>query len=90
MDRRTRYSPEVRERAVRMVFEHEGDYYSQWLAIASISQKFGCSTETLRRWVRQAETDRGRRADLSTERENYCRATGLLRPAAISGAAGPP
>lgn len=67
MDRRTRYSPEVRERAVRMVFEHEGEYSSQWLAIASISQKFGCSTETLRRWVRQAETDRGRRAGLSTE-----------------------
>ena len=70
MDRRTRNSPEVRERAVRMVFDHEGEYSSQWSAMVSISQRFGCTAETLRRWVRQAETDRGRRAGLSTsERE---------------------
>ena len=70
MDRRTRYSPEVRERAVRMVFDHEGEYSSQWSAMVSISQKFGCTAETPGRWVRQAETDRGRRAGLSTaERE---------------------
>lgn len=92
MDRRTRYSPEVRERAVRMVFEHEGEYASQWSAMVLISQKFGCTTETLRRWVRQAETDRGRRAGLSTaererlkelERENreLRRANEILRTA---------
>ena len=47
MDRRTRYSPEVRERAVRLVFEHVGDYSSQWSAIVSIAEKFGCTTLAL-------------------------------------------
>jgi transposase len=56
------YSPEVRERAVRMVFEHEGDHASQWAAISSIAGKIGCTPETLRLWVRQAERDAGRRA----------------------------
>ena len=56
------YSPEVRERAVRMVFEHEGDRASQWAAIASIAGKIGCTPQTLRLWVRQAERDAGRRA----------------------------
>ena len=66
MDRRTRYSPEVRERAVRMrmVFDHEGEYPSQWSAMVSISQKFGRTAETLRWWVRRAETDRGAYGDL--------------------------
>ena len=92
MDRRTRYSPEVRERAVRMVFDHEGEYSSQWSAMVSISQKFGCTTETLRRWFRQAEADRARRAGPSTaererlkelERENreLRRANEILRTA---------
>jgi transposase-like protein len=49
-----RYSPEVRERVVRMVFEHEGEYASQWQATISIVSKFGCTAETLRRWVPQA------------------------------------
>ena len=53
------YSPEVRERAVRMVFEHQGEHVSQWAAIGSIAAKIGCTTETLRGWVRQAERDRG-------------------------------
>ena len=58
----TKYSPEVRERAVRMVFEHQGDHGSQWAAIASIAAKIGCTPETLRLWVRQGERDAGRRA----------------------------
>jgi transposase len=53
-----RYAPEVRERAVRMVLEHAGDHASQWEAISSIAAKIGCSGETLRKWVRQAERDR--------------------------------
>ena len=59
MNKSTRYSPEVRERAVRMVFEHQGEYESQWSATGSIARKIGCSAETLRKWVRRAERDRG-------------------------------
>src|SRR3712207_4729664 len=58
----TKYSPEVRERAVRMVFEHQGDHASQWAAIGSIAAKIGCNAETLRGWVRQVERDQGKRA----------------------------
>jgi transposase len=65
-----RYSPEVRERAVRLVFEHEAEHESQWAAIGSIAGKLGCTPETLRKWVRQAERDQGRRAGVtSSERE---------------------
>jgi transposase len=64
------FSPEVRERAVRLLREHQGDYASQWAAIQSISAKIGCTAETLRRWVRQAEKDNGERDGLTTaERE---------------------
>ena len=70
MVKRTRYASEVRQRAVRLVFEHEKEYESQWAAISSIASKIGCAAETLRKWVRQAETDEGRRAGLtSDERE---------------------
>ena len=70
MDRQTRYPKEVRERAVRLVFEHEREYSSQWAAICSISSKLGMTAETLRKWVRRAETDEGLRGGLtSTERE---------------------
>ena len=67
MTRRSRYPQEVRERAVRMVFEHRDDYASQWGAITSIAAKFGVSSETLRKWVRTAEVDGGRRPGLTTE-----------------------
>ncbi len=53
------YSPEVRARAVRMVVDHQGEHASQWSAIQSIAAKIGCSGETLRHWVRQAERDQG-------------------------------
>ena len=70
MGRSSRFSPEVRERAVRMVFEHRDEYESQWAAICSIAHKIGCSHETLRNWVRQAERDAGERPGLtSDERE---------------------
>ena len=70
MSRSNRYSPEVRERAVRLVFEHQAEYESQWAAMHSIAAKIGCTTETLRKWVRQAEKDQGIREGLtSDERE---------------------
>ncbi len=62
MKRSTRYSPEVIERAVRMVFEHGGEHGSQWAAIESIAAKIGCTAETLRRWVRKRERDTGKHA----------------------------
>ena len=61
------YPPEVRERAVRMVFEHQSEYPSQWKAIESISAKLSINHETLRQWVRRAETDAGQRPGLTTE-----------------------
>ena len=67
MGRRSRYSPEVRERAVRMLFEHQGEHGSQWAAIGSIASKIGCTAETLRKWVRQVERDSGRRPGLTTD-----------------------
>lgn len=93
-----KYSPEVRERAVRLVFEHEAQYSSQWAAISSIAQKIGCTPETLRSWVRRAERDSGRRQGLTTderqrlkdlERENreLRRANEILRKASAYFAA---
>jgi transposase len=66
MDKRTRYAPEVRERAVRLVLEQAREYASQWTAIRSIAEKMGCTPETLRRWVRRVERDEGRRPGLTT------------------------
>lgn len=64
---RGRYPDGVRERAVRMVFDHQGEYPSQWKAIESISEKLSINHETLRQWVRRAETDAGQRPGLTTD-----------------------
>lgn len=66
MGKVTRYPVEVRERAVRLVLEHRGEYETKWAAITSIAEKFGCSAETLRGWVRQAEVDGGARPGTTT------------------------
>lgn len=63
--RSVRYSPEVRERAVRMVFDHQHEHESQWAAIGSVAGKIGCTAETLRGWIRQAERDLGKREGMS-------------------------
>jgi len=92
MARSSKYSPELRERAVRMVFDHVQEYPSQWAAMRSIAEKLGCTVEALRRWVRQAERDAGQRSGLTTaerqrlkqlERENFelKRANEILRKA---------
>ena len=98
MEKGKRYSQEVRERAVRLVFEHEREHASQWSAIQSIASKIGCTGETLRGWVRQAEKDAGRRPGLTSdekqrlkelERENreLKRANEILRKASAYFAA---
>ena len=92
MSRGIRYSQEVRERAVRMVIEHEGDYASQWEAIRSIAEKIGCSPESLRKWLRRTEVDSGlrdgvtsderaRMKDLERENRELRRANEILRKA---------
>ena len=67
MGKRIRYAKEVKERAVRMVFDHEKDYESQWAAIISIASKTGCTPESLRKWTKQTEIDQGIREGLSTD-----------------------
>jgi transposase len=92
MPKRSRFSSEVRERAVRMVVEHASDHPSRWAAITSIATKIGCSAQTLSNWVRRYETDAGRRPGVTTdehaqlkalERENkeLRRANEILRKA---------
>jgi putative transposase len=62
-----KFSPEVRDRAVRMAFDHEGDHPSRWAAVVSIAEKIGCTPQTLHEWVKKAEVDAGKRAGVSTE-----------------------
>ncbi len=71
MTKNMRFSPEVRQRAVRMVIESQNDYDSQWAAISSIAPKIGCTPETLRTWLRQYERDAGAGDDglSTTERQ---------------------
>lgn len=63
---KSKFSPEVRERAVRMVFEQRAEYESQWAAIESIASKIGCSAQTLSNWIKQHETDIGQRPGVTT------------------------
>ncbi len=90
---RQRFAPEVRERAVRLVLEHGTEYGSQWAAICSIAEKIGCAAETLRAWVRRAESERGpqpagptdpqqRLKQLERENVELRRANEILRHAA--------
>ena len=74
MSKQSRYSPEVRERAVRLVFDHQAEYESQWAAMSSIAAKIGCTAETLRKWVRQAEKDQGIREGLTTDERERLKA----------------
>ena len=67
MSKSNKFSPEVRERAVRMVQEHRGEYPSLWAAIESIAPKIGCVPQTLLDWVKQAEVDAGTRPGTSTD-----------------------
>ncbi len=69
-----KFSAEVRERAVRMVRDHPGDHASQWAAIASIASKIGCTAESLRRWLRQAERDAGMRPGATTDERERIKA----------------
>ena len=92
MSRASKYAPELRERAVRMVFDHAHEHPSQWATIRSVTEKLGCTVEALRRWVRRAERDAGKRPGLTTDeraelkrlqRENFelKRANEILRKA---------
>lgn len=93
-----KFSPEVRERAVRLVREARGEHSSEWAAICAIAAKLGCTAETLRKWLRQAERDGGKGAapatddrqrlkDLERENRELRRANEILRKASAFFAA---
>ena len=92
MNKSNKFSPEVRERAVRLVQEHRGEYPSLWAAIESIAPKIGCVPQTLLEWVKRAEVDAGTRPgtttaeaqrikDLERENKELRRANDILRTA---------
>ena len=68
-----RYPKEMRERAVRLVEESRDEHESEWATISSVASKIGCTHETLRRWVRQAQTDSGERGGLTTDERKQLR-----------------
>ena len=74
MRKSTKFSPEVRERAVRMVQEHRGEYPSLWAAIESISAKIGCVPQTLNEWVKKSEIDSGAREGITSEERDRIKA----------------
>ena len=74
MRKSTKFSPEVRERAVRMVLEHRGEYPSLWAAIESISAKIGCVPQTLNVWVRNHEVDAGTRPGVTSDEHERVKA----------------
>jgi transposase-like protein len=74
MRKSTKFSPEVRERAVRMVQEHRGEYPSLWAAIESISAKIGCVPQTLNEWVRKSEIDSGAREGVTSDERDRIKA----------------
>ena len=74
MRKSTKFSPEVRERAVRLVQEHRGEYPSLWAAIESIAPKIGCVPQTLNEWVRRADIDSGAREGVTTDERERVKA----------------
>jgi transposase-like protein len=63
----SKYDPEIRAKAVRLVLDHRGDYPSEWAAISAVSSRLGMNAETLRNWIRQHQVDSGQRDGLSSE-----------------------
>lgn len=74
MSRASKFSPEILERSVKMVLEHQGEYASQWAATVSVSAKVGCTAEALPGWVRQHECDVGKREGMKTPQKERIKA----------------
>jgi len=74
MKKSTKFSPEVRERAVRMVQEHRSEYPSLWATVESIAPKIGCTPSTLLEWVKRAEVNSGKRAGVTTDEHERVKA----------------
>ena len=74
MNKSAKFSPEVRERAVRMVQEHRGEHTSLWAAVESFAPKIGCNPSTLLQWVQRVEVDAGKREGVSTTEREHVKA----------------